>query len=188
MTTIAAIQGNGWTAMACDSRATLEGGRYFESVASKIVDNSGILIATAGSSRGSNIVHYGWKPPIMSNIGLDKWVTTKLLPSMRKAFIEAGYEAKADGESAWNESEFLISVKGVVYHVFGDYAWEREERGIYVTGTGGELALGALEALKAISSATPKIAEMYLRTAIEIAIKHDNNSGGKIHVYTQTDS
>lgn len=189
MTTIAAIQGNGWTVIACDSKTTLEGGRYLESVSRKIVNNNGILIATAGASRGANIVHYGWKPPVLANnADLDTWVTTKLIPSMRTAFINAGYDKKAEGEAAWNDSEFLISVKGVLYHIFGDYSWEREERGIYIIGTGGELALGALEALKASESSSVKAAEKYLKVAVEIAIKHDINSGGKVHVYSQENS
>jgi ATP-dependent protease HslVU (ClpYQ) peptidase subunit len=187
MTTIAAIQGDGWVAIGCDSKATLETGRYLETVSRKVVDNNGILIAGAGSSRGSNILHYGWKAPKpTANVNLDVWVTTVLIPSIRVAFIEAGYEMKDDGDVACHDSEFILAIKGQLYHLFEDYSWEREERGIFVTGTGGELALGALEALNAHSSSTLSAATKHLSKAVSIAIRHDVNSGGKVHVYTQT--
>lgn len=187
MTTIAAIQGDGWVAIGCDSKTTLEDGRYLETVSRKVVDNNGILIAAAGSSRGCNILHYGWKAPKPpANANLDVWVTTVLIPSIRAAFIEAGYEMKDDGDVAMNDSQFIIAVKGTLYHIFEDYAWEREERGIFVTGTGGELALGALEALNAQNATTIQTATKHLRKAVGIAIRHDVNSGGKVHVYSQT--
>jgi ATP-dependent protease HslVU (ClpYQ) peptidase subunit len=187
MTTIAAIQGDGWTAIGCDSKATLDTGRYLESVSRKVVDNNGILIAGAGASRGSNILHYSWKAPkVVSTMSLDSWFTTVLVPSVRSAFINAGYDMKDDGSSASHDSEFLFSVKGQLYHLFEDYSWEREERGLYVLGSGGELALGALEALNAANATTLQTATKHLRKAVSIAIKHDVNSGGKVHVYTQT--
>ena len=52
MTTLAAIQGDGWAVLGCDSRASDENGRYMELASSKIIDNSGILIAVSGASRG----------------------------------------------------------------------------------------------------------------------------------------
>ena len=108
------------------------------------------------------------------------------MPSIRTAFIDAGYDQKEDGASATHDSEFLVSVNGSLYHLFGDYAWERDERGIYVIGSGGELALGALEALDATSAESPAVAAKILKKAVAIAIKHDVNSGGKVHVYTQS--
>jgi 20S proteasome alpha/beta subunit len=42
MTTLVAIQGNGWTVMGCDSRASDEDGRSMTMATHKIVDNNGI--------------------------------------------------------------------------------------------------------------------------------------------------
>ena len=50
MTTLAAIQGDGWTVIGCDSRASDESGRYMELATSKIIENNGILIAVSGLS------------------------------------------------------------------------------------------------------------------------------------------
>jgi ATP-dependent protease HslVU (ClpYQ) peptidase subunit len=99
---------------------------------------------------------------------------------MRKAFQDAGFEGKEDGDSAWHDSNLLVSVRGVIYPIFNDYSWDREARNVYYAGSGGDLALGALEALNYTKIKTPQEAESILKKAIAIAIKHDIYSGGKI--------
>jgi hypothetical protein len=186
MTTLAAIQGDGWTVIGCDSRASDEGGRYMDLATHKIVDNNGVLIAVSGASRGGNIAQFGWKPPKPRvNEDLDTFMTTKFIPSMREAFIKAGYDGKEDGDAAWQDSNLLISVRGVLYPIFNDYSWDREARGIYYAGSGGDIAVGALEILGYEKIKTPEAAERALRKAIEAAIKHDIYSGGEIHTYVQ---
>ena len=186
MTTLAAIQGDGWTVIGCDSRASDESGRYMELATSKIIENNGILIAVSGASRGGNITQFGWRPP-KPRIGdeLDKFMTRRFIPSMRKAFQEAGFDGKEDGDAAWQDSNLLVSVRGVLYPIFNDYSWDREARNVYYAGSGGDIALGALEALNYSKIKTPKEAEKILRKAIEIACKHDIYSGGEIHTYVQ---
>ena len=186
MTTLAAIQGDGWAVIGCDSRASDEGGRYMDLVTHKIVNNNGILIAVSGASRGGNITQFGWKPPKPPYTGdLDVYMTKKFIPSMRKAFQDAGYEGKADAEAAGHESNLLVAVHGVIYPIFEDYSWDREARRVYYAGSGGDIALGALEAMNYLKISTPQAAEKVLRKAIQIAIKHDIYSGGEIHTYIQ---
>jgi len=172
--------------MGCDSRASDEGGRYMELANHKIVDNNGILIAVSGASRGGNIVQQGWKPPKpRSNEDLDLFMTRRFIPAMREQFIKSGYDGKDDGEAAWQDSNLLISVRGVLYPIFNDYSWDREERGIYYAGSGGDVAVGALEALDYKKAKTPEAVEKLVRRAVEIAIKHDIYTGGKIHTHIQ---
>jgi ATP-dependent protease HslVU (ClpYQ) peptidase subunit len=186
MTTLVAIQGDGWSVIGCDSRASDEDGRYMELATSKIIDNNGILIAVSGASRGGNITQFGWKPPKPKPAeNLDLFITKRFIPSMRQAFVEAGYDGKEDGDSAWHDSNLLISVKGVIYPIFNDYSWDREARRVYYAGSGGDVALGALEALNYSKLTSPDSAEKVLRRAIEIACKHDIYSGGEIHTYVQ---
>ena len=186
MTTLVAIQGNGWSVIGCDSRASDEDGRYMELATSKIVDNNGVLIAVSGASRGGNIAQFGWRPPKpRSGEELDLFVTKKFIPSMRKAFIEAGFDAKDDGDAAGMDSNLIVSIKGVIYPIFNDYSWDREARRVYYGGSGGDIAVGALEALNYEKITTPEAAEKALRRAIEAACKHDIYSGGKIHTYIQ---
>jgi len=186
MTTLVAIQGNGWSVIGCDSRASDEDGRYMELSTSKIIDNNGVLIAVSGASRGGNITQFGWKPPKpRAGEDLDKFVTKRFIPSMRKAFQDAGFEGKEDGDAAWHDSNLLVSLRGVVYPIFNDYSWDREARRGYYAGSGGDVALGALEALDYTRITTHEDAEKGVRRAIEIACKHDIYSGGEIHTYIQ---
>jgi len=186
MTTLAAIQGEGWSVIGCDSRASDEGGRYMDLATHKIVDNNGVLIAVSGASRGGNIAQFGWKPPKpRTNEDLDQFMTNRFIPSLREAFIKSGYEGKEDGSAAEHDSQLIVSVRGVIYPIFNDYSWDRETRNVYYSGSGGDLALGALEALNYEKAKTPEAAEKILKKAIEIAIKHDIYSGGEIHTYVQ---
>jgi hypothetical protein len=112
-------------------------------------------------------------------------MTKKFIPSLRKAFQDSGFEGKEDGDAAWHDSNLLVSVCGVIYPIFNDYSWDREARNVYYAGSGGDVALGALEALAFDKVKTPAAAEKVLRRAIEIACKHDIYSGGEIHTYIQ---
>ena len=186
MTTLVAIQGDGWSVIGCDSRASDEDGRYMDLATSKIINNNGVLIAVSGASRGGNITQFGWKPPKpRATENLDIFMTKKFIPSMREAFIKAGFEGKEDGDSAMHDSNLIVSVSGVLYPIFNDYSWDREARRVYYAGSGGDVALGALEALNYTRITTPEAAEKVVRRAIEIACKHDIYSGGEIHTYVQ---
>jgi len=181
MTTLAAIQGDGWTVIGCDSRASDADGRYMTIATDKIIDNNGILIAGSGASRGSNIMQFGWKPPKPTKLeDLDSFMTQKFIPAMRKVFIDAGYDAKEDGDAAVQDSEFLVSVRGVLYPIFQDYSWDRDTRGIYFSGSGGAIALGAIEGLGIRDIESPKDAERLIRKSIEIACDWDVYTNGPI--------
>jgi ATP-dependent protease HslVU (ClpYQ) peptidase subunit len=186
MTTLVAIQGDGWSVVGCDSRASDEDGRFMELATPKIVNNNGVLIAVSGASRGGNITQFGWKPPKpRASEDLDVFMTKRFIPSMRKAFQDAGFEGKEDGDAAWHDSNLLISVRGVIYPIFNDYSWDREDRKVYYAGSGGDVALGALEALDYKKCKTPEAVEKLVHRAVEIACKHDIYSGGKIHTHIQ---
>jgi len=174
MTTLAAYQGDGWSVIGCDSRASDEAGRPMTIATHKIIENNGYLIAGSGASRGSNILQFGWKPPKPTKLeDLDLFMTQKFIPTMRKTFIDAGYDMKEDGDAAAQDSDFIISVNGVLYPVFQDYSWDRDIRGIYYGGNGGDVALGVMEALDIDKSKTPEQAEKIICKAIEIACVWD---------------
>jgi ATP-dependent protease HslVU (ClpYQ) peptidase subunit len=187
MTTLAAIQGDGWAVIGCDSRSSDESGRPMNLATHKIIENNGILIAGSGASRGSNLLQFGWKAPKpTTSENLDKFVTQKFIPSMRKLFIDAGYDMKEDGDVAEHDSSFLIVVRGVIYPVFEDYSWDRDTSGIYYSGSGGDIALGAMEALLGeYQYLEAEGAESVVRSAISIASKWDIHTAQPIIVMTQ---
>jgi ATP-dependent protease HslVU (ClpYQ) peptidase subunit len=186
MTTLVAIQGDGWSVMGCDSRLSDEHGRFQIAKTPKIVDNNGILIGGCGSSRASNVLHYGYvqpKPTIKED--LNTYMTQKFIPAMRKNFVDAGIDMKEDGDVAQIDGGFIISVKGQVFSVSEDYSWDTDVRNVYVMGSGGDVALGALAALGVEKVNTIKEAERMIRKAISIAIQYDNMCSQPIHIFTQ---
>lgn len=187
MTTLAAIQGNGWAVLGCDSRSSDENGRPINMLTHKIVENNGILIAGSGAGRGSNIMQFGWKAPKPRvTDDLDVFMTQVFIPKMRQTFIDAGYDMKDDGDAAGHDSEFLVCVRGVIYPIFEDYSWDRDSNGIYFSGSGGDIALGAIEALAiGRKTITPEIAEANIRKAILIASKWDIYTSEPVITKTQ---
>lgn len=189
MTTLAAYQGDGWAVIGADSRASDEDGRVMDLATPKIVKNGEYLIAVSGASRGGNIAQFGWTPPKAPRSTdptvLDKFVTRKLIPSLRQAFIEAGYDAKDDGDAAWQDSNLLIIFNGVIYPIFNDYSWDRESRNIYYSGSGGDVALGAMVALGIEKAKTVEAAEKIVYKAVELAAKWDAYTNPPIIVRSQ---
>ena len=186
MTTLVAIQGDGWSVMGCDSRLSDEHGRFQIAKTPKIVENNSILIGGCGSSRASNVLHYGYvqpKPTLKED--LSAYMTQKFIPAMRKNFIDAGIDLKEDGDVAQIDGGFIISVKGQVFSVSEDYSWDTDVRNVYVMGSGGDVALGALAALGVEKVNTIKEAERMIRKAISIAIQYDNMCSQPIHIFTQ---
>jgi ATP-dependent protease HslVU (ClpYQ) peptidase subunit len=149
----------------------------------KIVKNGAFLIAGAGSVRGCNILQHGWTPPKPRG-DLDRFMTKSFIPSMRKAFLDAGYDMKQDSSNALHDSEFLVIVHGIIYPIFEDYSWERSRDPLYVSGSGGAYALGAL---KTQNIDDEWLARQAIEKAINIAIECDTSSGGSIYLASQKD-
>lgn len=186
MTTLVAIQGDGWTVLGCDSRLSDENGRYAIAKEQKIVDNNGILIAGSGSTRAINILHYGYtQPKPTAGENLDKFMTQKFIPAMRKNFSEGGIDMKGDENVSKNEGGFLISVKAQIYAVQDDYSWDTDTRNVYVMGSGGDVALGAMAEMGIQKVKTPEQAEKLIRKAIGHAIDYDMYSAGPVHIFKQ---
>lgn len=181
MTTLAAMQGDGWCVIGSDSRSSDESGRPIEMATHKIIENNGVLIAGSGSGRGSNLLQFGWKPPKPKlSEDLDEFMTKRFIPSMRKLFIDAGYDMKEDGDHASHDSQFIIGIRGVLYPIFEDYSWDRDVRGIYYSGSGSDIALGAMEALGVRNVSSADKAEKIIRRSIEVATRWDIYSSGPI--------
>jgi ATP-dependent protease HslVU (ClpYQ) peptidase subunit len=185
MTTLAAFQGNGWAVIGCDSRASDEGGRVMDLATPKVIENNGYLIAVSGASRGGNISQFGWTPPLPPKSTdldvLDRFMTKRFIPALRKAFIAAGYDAKDDGDAAWQDSNLLVIFNGVIYPIFNDYSWDREVRNIYYGGSGGDVALGAMVAYGIQDMKdNPKAAEEVIRKSVEHACSWDAYTNGPV--------
>jgi ATP-dependent protease HslVU (ClpYQ) peptidase subunit len=123
------------------------------------------------------------KPTIKED--LNTYMTQKFIPQMRKNFVDAGIDMKEDGDVAQNEGGFLVSIKGQVFSISDDYSWDTDVRNVYVMGSGGDVALGALAALGVEKVKTVNQAETMIRKAIAIAIQYDNMCSEPIHTFIQ---
>ena len=186
MTTLAAIQGDGWAVVAADSQSSDGDGFAINIPSGKMFKNNELIIAGAGQVRGINLLEHGWEAPAVKLKNIDRYVTSILIPSMRKCFNMADYEYKRDGEAVENDNVWIVSIQGQIYRIESDYSWERNSSNLYVAGSGERFALGALEAMNAGSVETPTQAKNFLRKAIRIAAKYDAYSGGEIRFMVST--
>jgi ATP-dependent protease HslVU (ClpYQ) peptidase subunit len=189
MTTLAAIQGDGWIVIGGDSQSSDQDGFKVNIPGGKIFENNGLIIGGAGDVRGINILQHTWTAPKVGRSNPDRFITRTLIPSMRKAFIDAGYEIKKDDSAVMHGNIFLVVIDCNLYRIEDDYSWERCEENLYVAGSGEALALGAMTYALQDSHYvvdTPEMAEQIIRDAIGIAAKWDSYTGGKITTLIQT--
>lgn len=190
MTTIAAIQGEGWVVMGSDTQSTLDDYRAMKMGGQKIYEVNGFLIGGAGMGRGLDLMHKAWQPPKPPKTKkkpeeLDQWMVYGFIPAMRELFMQSGYDMKDLGDFARHESAFIIAVRGIAYYLDSDYAIDREQRGIMTTGSGGDYAMGALHALGPKIFKSIENAQKAIETAIEAAKEYDVYSGGDTHIFVQ---
>ena len=147
MTTLIAVQHEDWCIIAGDSQTTSYHLSADCSPMGKIALNGKYLVAAAGLVRGMNLIQHAFIPPKPVKNNLDKFMVTRFLPSLRKSFVNSGYDMKDDGGVAQHDNEFLVAVNGTIYLIDEAYGVERTADRMYVTGSGAELALGAAHAL-----------------------------------------
>jgi ATP-dependent protease HslVU (ClpYQ) peptidase subunit len=182
MTTIAAIQGDGFTVIGFDSQISSDDRVYFlPKTIKKISKNGKYLIGAAGDLRAINLLTDISlpDPENLSGIKLDKFVSTKVIPVIRGYFETNGY-AK-DGSQ---EFDIMLCVNGIVYEIADDYCWARDDAGIYGIGSGASFAIGALHSMIE-NGCTVDEAKAYLKQAITISSYLDSGTGGTIHIAVQ---
>ena len=154
-------------------------------------EDGNYLFAITGACRGGNLLQQGWEPPtppVWTDIdNLDKFMTRDFIPQMREVFIDSGYEGIAlDGESATHDTNFIVAVHGIIYPIFNDYSWDRDERKIYYNGSGGDVALGAMVALGIDKCKNdPAKAQGIIKKAIEAACKFNAYCAPPVIIKTQ---
>jgi ATP-dependent protease HslVU (ClpYQ) peptidase subunit len=174
MTTIVGVQHKTGCVMAADSQTTW-GERPFNSFGvDKIVEKNGYLIAVAGDGRAADILSHAWKPPKVNVSGdLYGFMVSKVIPSMRKALFDNGWKDSSDTKDD-SGIDAIIAIKGQLFSIASDFTVLRDENGFYGAGSGGNYAVGALEA------------GVDIETAVQIAIRYDINSGGVVQIVKQS--
>lgn len=182
MTTLVGIQGRNWALLGADTRIADESTIYKMSKGhSKIIEHENFTIACAGDLRAINVLQAGLKIPKTFVAKDDShFITSFLIPAMRKAFADSGYEKTSEGQSS-HESEFLIAYNGKIYEVGSDYSWVQDSRGIYALGSGGQIALGALACLVG-DSVNKREAKSWALKALTIASEYNSDTAAPFHI------
>lgn len=189
MTTVAAIQGNGWCVIAADSQSSSGNIKSDMSTTGKIIKNGSYLIAASGTVRGLNILAHGFSAPTPPKYSrLDAFMTRSFIPKLRNTFIDNGYEIKPDNSIASFDNDIIVSIKGIIYSIDEAYGWERSAKNLYTSGSGSDLALGAMVALDGCTCSSMKSAIDITTKAVAIATKWDMCSGFQIQVAVQYDN
>jgi len=192
MTTIIGIQGKGWGLIAAESLIVAGDQKFMATGMDKVVEKGEFVFAFAGDVIAGDIALHSWNmPKIPRGVNLDKFMMTDILPSLRQAYADYGYDPapKTADNDPKAEAGFdaLLCVKGRIYQIDNDFSWVRDDRGIYGIGSGGSYALGSL-ARASISPTNTRAAANEARKSIEVSISFDINSGGKIKVITQREN
>jgi ATP-dependent protease HslVU (ClpYQ) peptidase subunit len=170
MTCIVAVTQNGTVYMASDHAASDDkSGLIFARKEPKVFKVGQYGIAFTDSFRMGQILQYNWSPPkytpTKTNSGLDKFIRTKFIDSVKVAFKDNGYGSF--GSSAESEDVggvFIVGVEGRIYTVDEDFHVGEHVLNYMAEGSGCMFALGALHATK--HQKNPK---MRLKSALEAA-------------------
>lgn len=190
MTTILAIQGDGWAVIGSDTQWTDEEGRIGKSHQPKISSVGRYLIGVAGDVRGGNVIQHCFVPPTLppkaQGAKLTKFIVSQFVPAYRNTLEANGVGLpQYDSEIARTTIDSLVVANGVVFQVDGDYGTEMDANRIYAIGSGGCYGIAALQALTEKKKLTIPTARQAILKALAIAAKFDSGTGAPFHVFTQ---
>lgn len=168
MTCIVAIAQNGVVYMGADHAASDDKSGWILSRKDPKVFKVGQYgIAFTDSFRMGQILQYNWSPPkytpTKTNSGLDKFMRTKFVDSVKDAFRAQGFGSQVTGQ----EDEggiFLIGVCGRIFTMDEDFHIGENILNFMAEGSGGAIALGALHATK-----NQKNPQLRMKAALEAA-------------------
>lgn len=199
MTTIVAIQGDGYAVIGTDSRVSSfdETGMAYQITTlgtgtAKVAANGRYLLGAAGDVRAINILHHAFSPPNPSfKTGgghLDQFITQKFIPALRECFEVTGYATPDNDQKnhiAEHSSTILVVLNGVIYIIDGDYSWTSDRTGVYAIGSGSSYALGAIQAITGGKQLTIQKAKTAITKALSITSKFDPYTGSPFQMFVQ---
>ena len=133
-------------------------------------------IAFTDSFRMGQILQYSWTPPkytpTKTNSGLDKFMRTKFIDSVKSAFKDGGY-GSIGGADEDTGGIFIVGVCGRLFTIDEDFHVGENVVNYMAEGSGGQIALGALHATK-----NQKNPRLRLKAALEAATEFNMNVSG----------
>jgi ATP-dependent protease HslVU (ClpYQ) peptidase subunit len=180
MTTIIAIQGDGYAIMGADTQVTYGERAFRGDGQNKIKEKNGLIFGTAGDAYPGQILNFLWIPPINKmNKDPDSFIAEVVIPSMKSILNSNGYDPDKE-RSADSGVDILLAYEGRVYQLASDFTYLRDKEGLYAIGSGGDYALGYLYAKRESMFSTELVLNRTLRAAIQTSMHFDLNTGGTI--------
>ena len=183
MTTIAAVQGDGWCVLCADSQITEDNLRTISKSTPKIVEIGEYLLGITGDARPGDILAYNWNPPAYNGDDKIAFMGKKIIPSMIRAFESHGYDwAKQANDEGF---DYIIAFDGSLFHIACDMSFLVNDAGRYALGSGAQFALGYLYSLSAGATKTQVSATQVVRKAVKIASMLDVNTSPPLQLEIQ---
>ena len=184
MTCIVAIAQNGIVYMGSDHAASDDKtGWILSRKEPKVFKVGQYGIAFTDSFRMGQILQYSWTPPkytpTKTNSGLDKFMRTKFIDSVKQAFKDNGYGTIGSSSDEDSGGIFIVGVEGRIFTVDEDFHVGENVVNYMAEGSGGQIALGALYATK-----NQKNPRLRLKSALEAATEF-NMSVAAPYTYIQ---
>lgn len=167
MTTIIAKETNKGVEIGFDSLCT--GYDSFDLEQQKVFVNGGIVFGVAGRLLLATELKHANLPKLPeTDAGIEKWITGKLVPKIRKILDEIAPRRHGDGFGM----QILAVIHGKVYEISSDTGWHRRKDGIYAIGSGSPYAFGSLSAGSSVAD------------ALKVAASVDPGTGGRLTTTT----
>ena len=169
MTCIVAIAQNNVVYMGSDHAASDEkSGWIISRKEPKVFKVGQYGVAFTDSFRMGQILQYSWKPPVYTptktNSGLDKFMRTKFIDSVKDAFRQEGFGSVSQAGAEDEGGIFIVGFQGRIFTIDDDFHVGENVVNYMAEGSGGMFALGALHATKNLKN--PKIR---MKLALEAA-------------------
>ena len=169
MTCIVAIAQNGTVYMGSDHAASDDKtGSIISRKEPKCFKVGQYAIAFTDSFRMGQILQYSWSPPkytpTKTNSGLDKFMRTKFIESVKVAFKDGGYGSIGSSSDEDTGGIFIVGLEGRIFTIDEDFHVGESVFNYMAEGSGGQIALGALHATK--NQKNPKLR---IKAALEAA-------------------
>jgi ATP-dependent protease HslVU (ClpYQ) peptidase subunit len=169
MTCIVAIAQNGTVYMGADHAASDDKtGWILSRKEPKVFKVGQYAIAFTDSFRMGQILQYSWTPPkytpTKTNSGLDKFMRTKFIDSVKVAFKDGGYGSIGSSSEEDTGGIFIVGLEGRIFTIDEDFHVGENVVNYMAEGSGGQIALGALYATK-----NQKNPRLRIKAALEAA-------------------
>ncbi len=121
------------------------------------------LIGCAGSARMRQLLHHAFVPPeYVPGADIDKYMATDFIDAVRQCLKDGGFAQKKD-EQEEIDGVFLVGFHGRLFRIATDYQHLESLDGYDAIGSGAEVALGVLFAIRDL--------DMLPRQRLELALK-----------------